>query len=330
MTLEDFWNNKEEAEKIYKESGFLREEIKKWRDAKEIFRELEELFNFEDASLYEEIAKKLFVLKENLRALEKEKFLSGKYDKNSAILSIHAGAGGDDAEDWAGMLVEMYIGYSKNRNWEAKILDENLGDYASKTGRRLLKDATLLIDGKFVYGYLKKETGVHRLVRISPFSAKHLRHTSFAYVEVLPELKNIDEEKITIKPEDIKTETSRSSGPGGQNVNRRETAVRLVHIPTGVSAACQSERSQLQNKEIALNLLRSKIFHLLEIRQKKEIDELRGAPVKIEWGHQIRSYVLHPYQMVKDHRTEAETSRAEDVLKGELDEFIEAELKILS
>ncbi len=327
ITLEDFWKNKEEAEKTNKEAGVLRDEIKKWKEIENNFKYLKDLFGLEDASVYEEISEKLNRLKNDLRVLEKERFLGGKYDKSAAILSIHAGAGGDDAEDWAGMLAEMYANYAKSRNWDVKILDENFGSYAGKTGRRLLKDITLLIDGKFAYGYLKREAGVHRLVRISPFSAKHLRHTSFAYVEALPELKDIDEQSIIIKSDNIKVEMFRSSGPGGQNVNKRETAVRVTHIPTGVSAACQSERLQGQNKEKAIAFLRSKLFHLLETRKKKEISELKGAPVKIEWGHQIRSYVLHPYHLVKDHRTEFETAKADDVLAGKIDDFIEYQLR---
>jgi len=237
--------------------------------------------------------------------------LTGKYDKLPAHLSVYAGAGGDDAKDWADMLFRMYFRYAERRAWKAIQTD----------------DRAMEIKGDFTYGTLKKETGVHRLVRISPFSAKKLRHTSFALVEVVPILPEVEYKNIQIPPEDLKIEFSRSSGPGGQNVNKRETAVRIVHLPTGISTTCQSERSQPQNREKALQLLKSKLFHLMQTAQKKELSELR-TKVKPEWGNQIRSYVLHPYQMVKDHRTKAESSQPDRVLDGELDKFIEAELQL--
>ena len=238
------------------------------------------------------------------------KSLTGKFDKGPAHLSVYAGVGGEDAKDWADMLFRMYFKYCQKRGWKIIILD----------------DHSMEIRGDFAYGILKKETGVHRLVRISPFSAKKLRHTSFALLEVVPIMPEIEHAKLNIPPEDLRVDTFRSSGPGGQNVNKRETAVRVTHIPTGISVAAQSERSQPQNKETALKLLKSKLLHLMELHQKNELSELR-TKVKPEWGNQIRSYVLHPYKMVKDHRTKVESSQPDKVLEGELDKFIEAELQ---
>ncbi len=228
-----------------------------------------------------------------------------------AHLSIYAGAGGEDAKDWANMLFRMYFKYSQNRAWKVTITD----------------DLAMEIRGEYSYGTLKREAGVHRLVRISPFSAKKLRHTSFALVEVVPILPDIEHAKLKIPPEDLRIDTMRSSGPGGQNVNKRETAVRVVHVPTGISAASQSERSQPQNKEIALRHLKSKLLHLMEKHQKKELSELR-VHAKPDFGSQIRSYVLHPYKLVKDHRTKVESSQPDKVLEGDLDKFIEAELEL--
>ncbi len=239
------------------------------------------------------------------------KALSGKYDNGPAHLTVYAGVGGDDAKDWANMLLRMYIKYAQRRGWKVVLTD----------------DLAIEVYGDFVYGTLKHEMGVHRLVRISPFSSKQLRHTSFALVEVVPIFQDIEHKKLVIPPEDLKLEFSRSSGPGGQNVNKRETAVRIVHLPTGLSAASQQERSQLQNKEKALALLKSKLMALMMAQQKEQLSELR-TKVKPEWGNQIRSYVLNPYKKVKDHRTDVESSQPDKVLDGELDKFIEAELQL--
>ena len=239
------------------------------------------------------------------------KALTGKYDQGPAHIAIYPGVGGDDAKDWANMLLRMYIKYAQRRSWKVVMTD----------------DLAIEVYGDFVYGTLKHEMGVHRLVRISPFSSKQLRHTSFALLEVVPIFQDIEHKKLMIPPEDLKLEFSRSSGPGGQNVNKRETAVRIVHLPTGLSAASQQERSQLQNKEKAMALLKSKLMALMMAQQKEQLSELR-TKVKPEWGNQIRSYVLNPYKKVKDHRTDVESSQPDKVLDGELDKFIEAELQL--
>lgn len=242
----------------------------------------------------------------------------GKFDSGSAVMTIFSGAGGDDAEDFSGILLDMYLKYFARKKWQNFIIHKNENNHGG------YRNITLEIEGKNVYGTLKNESGVHRLVRISPFNAKQLRHTSFSMVEVIPKFDK--QEEVKIPPEDIKTEYSKSSGPGGQNVNKRETAVRLVHIPTKLSAHVESERSQAQNKEKALRLLEAKLYKLLEDERKaKEKGMYVSKTTQIEWGNQIRSYVLHPYKMVKDHRTNVEVRDVDKVLGGDIDEFIEAE-----
>lgn len=259
------------------------------------------------------------VLKE-LNDLKREKDGVGKYDKGNAILSIISGAGGDDAEDFSRILLEMYLKYAKKNNWNIFLIHENVNDHGG------YRNVTIEIDGKGVYGKLKNENGVHRLVRVSPFNANAKRHTSFSLVEVLPKFSKLDERDFIIPEGDLKVEFSRSSGPGGQNVNKRETAVRIVHVPTGISVHSSGERSQEHNRERAYGMLRAKIFKIAE-QEKKTIEESmkKDAGKDIEWGNQIRSYVFHPYKMVKDHRTGVETSNVDAVLDGEIDTFIEAE-----
>src|SRR3990167_8473418 len=242
----------------------------------------------------------------------------GKYDKGGAVMTVFSGAGGDDAEDFSRILLDMYIKFFNKQNWSYSVIHKNENDHGG------YRNITLEINGKNIYGTLKNESGVHRLVRISPFNAKQLRHTSFSMVEVIPKFDKPDE--IKIPPEEIKVELSKSSGPGGQNVNKRETAVRLVHLPTNLSVHVESERSQSQNKEKALSMLEAKLYKLREEeREAKEKGMYVSKTTQIEWGNQIRSYVLHPYKMVKDHRTEVEVRDVEKVLNGELDEFLEAE-----
>ncbi len=285
-------------------------------DAREKIAELEEEMQKADFWGNKERAKE--VIKEIARLNEKLK-AKNKYDKGNAVLTLFSGAGGDDAEDWVRILFEMYSKFADRKKWDIKILHEHK---APASGG--FKNITFEVRGKGAYGELKNESGTHRLVRISPFSSKKLRHTSFAMLEVIPVF--VEPKEIEIPEKDLRLEFSRSSGPGGQNVNKRETAGRIVHLPTNLAAHIDSERSQLQNKERAMELLQSKLYKLQTEKQKeKERSMKAGSSTQAEWGHQIRSYVFHPYQMVKDHRTEVETSNVDAVLEGELDEFIKAE-----
>ena len=307
----DFWQDKERAIKLQKEIAQLKEEITEWEELEKELTGLSE--------------NQIEAFEKKLREKELQVFLSEKYDQGAATLTILSGAGGQDAEDWATMLLRMYQRYSERKGFKAKILHQHFGEAGGPEGRIGIKNATIEIEGRYAYGFLKNEAGVHRLVRISPFSAQKLRHTSFALVEILPVIEEIGEVKID--PKDLKIDFYNASGPGGQNVNKRETAVRITHLPSKIQACCQSERLQGQNKERAMKLLLSKLITLKEKEKKSELKEIRGDVVSASWGNQIRSYVLHPYKMVKDLRTDMETSNTEGVLDGGLDEFIEAEVK---
>jgi peptide chain release factor 2 len=325
MNQEGFWDDKDTAIEVSKRVEDLNTEINKWEDIENDITELEELVAIAekegDNSFEEEAHKKYDQLEKKFLDLEFYTLFSGEYDRNSAILSIHAGAGGVDAQDWSEMLERMYLRFAEKKGWKAKVLDRSPGSEAG------LKSSTIKVDGNWVYGYLRSETGVHRLVRISPFDAEGMRHTSFAMVEVIPQIP-LEDENIEIKEEDIKFDTYGSSGPGGQSVNKTESAVRLTHIPTGLVAACQNHRSQHQNRQDAMQLLKSKI-HQKQIQEKKEKqEEMRGDLPSAEWGKHIRSYVLHPYNMVKDHRTGHETSDTEAVLNGDIEGFVEAYLRL--
>lgn len=321
-----FWDNKAHATLRSQELAAIKKEIERWARLEIETKSLTELAALasDDPALNEEIGAKTKVLEKEAADLETELFFTGKYDKGNAVVSIYAGAGGKDAEDWAALLYRMYQRFAEKKKWRAKIIHEHWGENSGPAGWGV-KNATLLVEAPHAYGYLKKESGVHRLVRISPFSSQSLRHTSFALVDVMPEF--VAPEEVEIKPEDLKIDFFRSSGPGGQNVNKRETAVRVTHLPTGIQVASQVERSQERNRELALTLLRSRLYQFELERREKERQGVRQEKISIEWGSQIRSYVMHPYQMVKDHRTEAETSNIDAVLDGGLDEFIEAEVK---
>lgn len=315
-----FWNDHEMAGKTMKQAEALKKELEVLETVEQELKDLKELAQMtEGEEDKKHIAIQLEEIREEIDALEFQALLGGKYDANDVILSIHSGAGGVDAQDWAEMLMRMYLRFSEKNNFTAKIIDESRGQEAG------IKSATLEIEGRYAYGNLKGESGVHRLVRLSPFNADNLRQTSFALAEVLPVVEEIKE--MEINPVDLRIDTFRSSGAGGQHVNVTDSAVRVTHLPTGIVATCQSERSQQQNKERAMKVLKAKLHKKYLEDQQKEKQELRGEYKSAEWGNQIRSYVLHPYKLVKDHRTKFETSNVERVLDGELKEFIENYLR---
>lgn len=290
-------------------------------------KDLKEILELGDEKLKEEIKERLEGLEKEIRSFEMNLYLKGKYDKADAILQIMAGAGGKDSQDWATMLLRMYQRFCQRKGFKTQILHQSFGEPGPE-GRIGTKSVSMEIKGKFAFGLLKREKGVHRLVRISPFSAKGLRHTSFALVEVLPKIPKIEKESLKIRKEDLKIEFFRASGPGGQYVNKKETAVRITHLPTGIQASCQTERSQAKNKEKAMELLYSRLFQFFEEKKKEELLKIKGKKVSPSWGNQIRSYVLYPYKLVKDLRTNVQTENVEEVLDGNLDEFIEAEMKL--
>jgi len=334
-TLEDktqmlnFWEDQSLATEINQKIVELKEGIETIAFLRKELADIEELEDLmkSDESFNDTLGQKYRELKEKVDEEEFKMFLSGKYDKKNAIMEIFSGAGGQDAQDWATMLLRMYERYCAKKGFKIQILHQSFGDPGGPDGRIGTKSVTLEIKGNYVYGFLKKETGVHRLVRISPFSSQKLRHTSFALVNVLPEIANQDSE-VEIKPDDLKIDTFRASGPGGQYVNKTESAIRITHLPTGIVVSCQSERLQGKNRDHAMKILYAKLYQLKEAEYKKELKEIKGDSVSASWGNQIRSYVLHPYQMVKDVRTQVETSDTQGVLDGGLDEFINAGLKI--
>ena len=302
-----------------KRIAYLDDQIGEWTELQNQVQGLSPLWELDDGSLTEEINQHVDDLEELMAKKEISLLLSGRYDHGNALLAIHAGAGGTDSQDWAGMLERMYLRWAENNGYKTEVLDRTMGEEAG------IKSVTISVTGELAYGYLKAEKGVHRLVRLSPFDAAHRRHTSFALVEVLPEIEG--NEDIVIRPEDIEIEVYKSSGAGGQNVQKNMTAVRIIHLASGLVVTCQNERSQTQNRESALKVLRSRLFELQQQAHEDEISDLKGEFKKVEWGSQIRSYVLHPYQMVKDHRTDYETGNTQAVLDGNLDGFIEAYLQ---
>jgi peptide chain release factor 2 len=303
-----------------KQYNAVKAELESWRGFSRRLSDTLELAQLDDESLRADLEAEVSAIEAELEKRSFTAMLSGKHDQDSAILAIHAGAGGTDSQDWAAMLERMYLRWAERRGFEAEILDITEGEEAG------IKSVTISVGGEYAFGYLRSEKGVHRLVRLSPFDAAHRRHTSFALVEVLPQVA-MDEAEIEIDPGDIKMDVYRSSGAGGQNVQKNATAVRLTHIPTGIVVTCQNERSQTQNREFAMRILRARLLELKQAEREEERAVLRGEYTKAEWGSQIRSYVLHPYQMVKDHRTEHESGNTQAVLDGSLDEFMEAYLR---
>ncbi|MBU1151896.1 peptide chain release factor 2 [Patescibacteria group bacterium] len=323
MQAEGFWDDSDKAQKISQKAANLAKLIETWEgingEVSELLDLLPEIHPEKDPKSADEFREMVAALELRWRKLEISTFLSGKYDHNNAILSVHAGTGGTDAQDFAEMLLRMYLRYAERMGFKAEILEKSLGDEAG------IKSCSLEISGEFAYGYLKGEAGVHRLVRLSPFNSGSTRETSFALVDIIPEIDQDDE--VVINEDDLKVDVFRAGGHGGQSVNTTDSAVRITHVPTGVVVQCQNERSQLQNKEQAMKVLRARLADMMMKEQAEEISDLRGEKQEMSWGNQIRSYVLHPYKMVKDHRSNYEEKNPDSVFDGELDGFIEAELK---
>ena len=323
QTIEEgFWNDNQKAAKISQELELLKNEVATLEDLEKKVNELSELtelFEIPSDEEKKQIEKQFTQIQKEFNELEFKSLLGGEYDQNDVILAIRSGAGGVDAQDWAQMLERMYFKWAQTNGFKAVMVEETKGTEAG------IKSATIEISGAYAYGYLQSEAGVHRLVRLSPFNADSLRQTSFAIVEILPVIEEIAQ--VVISPTDLVIDTYRASGAGGQHVNTTDSAVRITHTPTGIVVTCQSERSQLQNKEQAMKVLKARIHQKYLEEQKAEKEKLRGEYKSAEWGSQIRSYVIHPYKMVKDHRTKFETSDAEKVLDGDLQGFMEAFLR---
>lgn len=323
MEEEDFWDDHEAAQKLLKEKKQLDTKVNEYKGLCRELEDVEILISLAeeeaDESLIPEIQQAYSSYKREREALRIRTLLDGEYDGNNAIISLHAGSGGLDAQDWAEMLFRMYTRWAERKGYKIAVLDIQ---YATEGG---IKSATLRIEGEYAYGYLKNEKGVHRIVRISPFDSSGRRHTSFSSLDVMPELEGDIE--VEINPDDLRIDTFRSSGAGGQHVNKTDSAIRITHIPTNIVVSCQNERSQHQNKDMAMRVLKSKLMELAIEEHKEKIEDLRGDFSQITWGSQIRSYVFHPYSMVKDHRTDAEVGNVQAVMDGDLDYFINEKLK---
>lgn len=317
-----FWEARDEAQREMRSLAGLKGEVEEWTELDTQARSIDELLALaleeDDETLLEGLTEELGAVKSKLDDLEFKLVLSGEYDQRNAIVALHAGAGGVESQDWVRMLIRMYLRWAEKRGLSGEVLDVSSGEEAG------IKSAVFQVSGPYAYGYLKAERGVHRLVRLSPFDADHARHTSFALVEVLPEAEEgVD---VTIESEDVRIDVFRAGGAGGQSVQKNSTAVRVTHLATGLKVSCQNERSQHQNKEIAMKILLARLVEREMKLRAQEMDRLKGEHISAEWGNQIRSYVLHPYRMVKDHRTGHETSDAEAVLDGDIGEFVEAYL----
>ncbi len=315
----DLWDDPQSAQRLMKEISDLNSDVDTWEKLTKQIDDALELAQMGEEEFKEEIEADVDALSKVVQKKEMDTLLSGEYDKGDALLSINAGAGGTDSQDWAFMLQRMYLRWIENHGFKGEILEVTPGEEAG------IKSCTIAVNGRYAYGYLRAEKGVHRLVRLSPFDSQNRRHTSFALIEVLPQ---VDEDHdIDINPTELKIETFRAGGAGGQNVQKNDTAIRITHIPSGIVASCQNERSQTQNKDNAMKVLKSRLLEIKMREQEQAMNSLRGEFQKIEWGSQIRSYVLHPYQMVKDHRTNFESGNTQGVLDGDLDGFIESYLR---
>jgi len=323
QTAEGFWDDMEASSKVLQKTKQLKNKVDKFEtlcgEREDLLVLIEMMQEEPDESMEDEIQSAYAQLAEKLEQMKLDTLLSGPYDKNNAIIALHAGAGGTEAQDWAQMLMRMYLRWAERHGFGTKVLDLLDGEEAG------VKSASILIEGENAYGYLKCEKGVHRLVRISPFDASGRRHTSFASLDVMPEFD--DDIEINISPEDLRVDTYRASGAGGQHVNKTESAVRITHLPTGVVVSCQTERSQIQNRETAMKMLKSKLLEIAEREKMEKIEDIKGEMKEIGWGSQIRSYVFHPYTMAKDHRTDFEVGNIGAVMDGDLDGFIQAYLK---
>jgi peptide chain release factor 2 len=303
-----------------KKATLLRNDIEYWHNFLQKIKDTRELAALDDVSLRDDLEKETDELESEVEKRAFTAMLSGKYDSDDAILAIHAGAGGTDSQDWTEMLMRMYLRWAEMRHFDTEVMDITMGEEAG------VKSVTLSVKGRYAYGYLRSEKGVHRLVRLSPFDSAHRRHTSFALIEVLPQIA-FDNPEVQIDPGDLKIDVFKSSGAGGQNVQKTSTAIRITHFPSGLVVTCQNERSQTQNRENAMRVLMARLVEIQQAEKSEEIAVLRGEYTKAEWGSQIRSYVLHPYQIVKDHRTDHEMGNAQAVLNGDLDDFMEAYLR---